>query len=116
MRYKIIHEGSGRASKIGDVVIVEYHGWLYDKEAEYARGAIVDTSYAHMNRAFEFTLGDDGVIPGWQTGILGMKRGEVRELIIAPNMAYGDRAIGDRIPPSSTLIYEIEMLEFRVDE
>ena len=116
VRYKVLREGSGRASRKGDVVVVEYLGWVFDKEAAYARGAIVDTSYTFEKRSFEFTLGNNRVIRGWETGIYGMKRGEVRELIIAPNMAYGDRAIGDRIPPNSTLIFEIELLAFRVVE
>ena len=112
VRYKVLREGSGRASRKGDVVVVEYIGWVFDKEAAYARGAIVDTSYTSGGSSFEFTLGRKSVIPGWEYGIRGMKRGEVRELIIDAKMAYGDRGIRDRVPPGSTLIFEIELMGF----
>jgi FKBP-type peptidyl-prolyl cis-trans isomerase len=112
VRYKVLREGSGRASRKGDVVVVEYLGWVFDKEAAYGRGAIVDTSYTFGGSSFEFTLGDKSVIPGWEYGIRGMKRGEVRELIIDAKMAYGDRGIRDRVPPRSTLIFEIELLDY----
>jgi hypothetical protein len=111
VRYKVLREGSGRTSRKGDVVVVDYLGWLFDKEAAYARGAIVDTSYTFERSSFEFTLGDKRVIPGWEYGIRGMRRGEIRELIIDPKMAYGKRASGDRVPPNSTLIFEIELRE-----
>ncbi len=111
VRYKVLREGSGRASRKRDVVVVEYIGWVFDKEAAYARGAIVDTSYTFGHSSFEFTLGDKRVISGWEYGIRGMRRGEIRELIIDPKMAYGGRANGDRVPPNSTLIFEIELLQ-----
>lgn len=113
VRYKTLRKGFGSAAQNGDVVVVEYLGWVYDKEAAYARGAIVDTSYTFDRRPFEFALRDNRIIPGWAHGIRGMKRGEIREIVIDSEMAYGDRAVGDRIPPCSTLIFEIELLEFR---
>ncbi len=116
VRYKSLRQGTGRAARDGDVVVVEYLGWVYDKESAYARGAIVATSYTFENQSFEFTLGDEKVISGWEHGIRGMQRGEVRELIIAPDMAYGDRELGDRIPPGSTLVFEIELLGFKLVE
>jgi FKBP-type peptidyl-prolyl cis-trans isomerase len=112
VRYKVLREGSGRASRKGDVVFVEYIGWVFDKDAAYARGALVDNSYTLESGSFEFTLGNKSVIPGWEYGIRGMKRGEVRELIIDPKMAYGNKGAGDRVPPNSTLIFEIELMEF----
>jgi len=112
VRYKVLREGSGRTSRNGDVVFVEYLGWVFDKDAAYARGVVIDTTYTDGYGSFEFVLGDKKVIPGWEHGVNGMKQGEVRELIIDPTMAYGDRAIGDQIPPGSTLIFEVELLEF----
>ena len=112
VKYKILRRGSGRVAKQGDVVIVEYLGWLFSEGAVLGRGAMFDTSYTIDRRSFEFSLGARRVILGWEKGIEGMQAGEIRELIIAPEMAYGDRGAGRVIPPKSTLLFEVELLSF----
>ncbi|MBI2484601.1 FKBP-type peptidyl-prolyl cis-trans isomerase [Candidatus Uhrbacteria bacterium] len=95
-------EGEGEGAATGDVLRVHYTGTLVD-------GTKFDSS---LDRGvpFEVTLGTGAVIEGWERGLLGMKKGEKRRLTIPPELGYGDRQAGD-IPPNSTLVFEVELLE-----
>jgi len=105
--------GEGAESIEGKSVSVHYTGWLYDSSEERNRGKKFDSSH-DRGLPFTFTPGRRGVIEGWSKGVQGMKIGGVRELIIPPAMAYGDRgAGGGKIPPNSTLVFEIELLVVR---
>lgn len=105
---RILREGNGAVAAVGQVVSVHYTGWLYDAEAENARGQKFDSS-VDRDQHFEFPLGAGRVIKGWDSGVAGMKVGEIRELTIAPEMAYGDRGSGSVIGPGSTLVFEVEL-------
>ena len=106
--------GCGEAvATSGQEVVVHYTGWLLDSEAENKRGAKFDSS-RDRGDPFNFPLGAGRVIKGWDQGVAGMKVSEVRELTIAPEMAYGDRDIGV-IPPGSTLIFEVELISLGSD-
>jgi FKBP-type peptidyl-prolyl cis-trans isomerase len=94
--------GTGAEVKDGDVVLVHYVGTLTD-------GTEFDSSRAR-NTTFEFTLGNNEVIKGWDIGIKGMKVGGRRTLTIPPQFAYGNRAVGDEIPANSTLIFDVELV------
>ncbi len=94
--------GDGAEAKAGDIVLVHYSGTL-------TNGSKFDSSY-DRNEPFEFALGAGQVIEGWDKGVAGMKVGGKRKLTIAPELGYGDRAIGP-IPVNSTLIFEVELLE-----
>jgi peptidylprolyl isomerase len=99
-------EGQGEAVKTGNLIQVHYTGWLYENGK---RGAKFDSSVERG--PFEFTVGQ-GVIRGWSEGVVGMKPGGKRELIIPPDLGYGaGGAGGGRIPPNATLDFEIEMLK-----
>lgn len=93
--------GTGAEVKGGNVVSVHYVGTL-------TNGKKFDSS-RDRNQPFEFTLGGQQVIPGWDLGLMGMKVGGVRKLTISPTLAYGDRQAGS-IPPNSTLVFEVELL------
>ena len=103
-----MREGTGAAAKPGQIAVVHYTGWLYDESAKDKRGNKFDSS---LDRGvhFEFPLGAGKVIRGWDAGVVGMKIGEIRELTIAPELAYGNRQVGDVIPPGSTLVFEVEL-------
>lgn len=105
---RILRPGSGESAEAGDSVEVHYTGWLYDPAAPDSRGTKFDSSIDRGAR-FTFPLGAGRVIRGWDEGVAGMQIGEVRELTIAPEMAYGDRAVGNVIPPGSTLVFEVEL-------
>lgn len=102
-----LRKGYGRVAVDGDSVEVHYTGWLYDQNAADERGEKFDSS-ADRNERFHFVLGAGQVIKGWDQGVVGMLIGELRELKIAPELAYGERDLGV-IPPGSTLIFEIQL-------
>ena len=97
--------GEGPAAKAGDTVSVHYTGWLED-------GTKFDSS-RDRNQPFEFTLGQGGVIQGWDQGVVGMQVGGVRRLTIPPALAYGPEGYAGVIPPDATLSFEIELLEIK---
>jgi FKBP-type peptidyl-prolyl cis-trans isomerase FkpA len=108
LRMRILVEGSGEVAMAGQVATVHYTGWLHDPDAADGRGKKFDSS-VDRGQYFEFPLGAGRVIQGWDQGVVGMKIGETRELLIAPEMAYGDRNVGNLIPPGSTLLFEVEL-------
>jgi FKBP-type peptidyl-prolyl cis-trans isomerase len=99
-------EGQGDAVKTGDAISVHYTGWLYE---DGKRGSKFDSSL-DRGQPFIFTVGS-GVIRGWSEGVVGMKPGGKRELIIPSDLAYGARGAGGVIPPNATLDFEIELLQ-----
>jgi len=105
---RILLQGEGPVVESGQVAIVHYTGWLYDPEAANYRGTKFDSS-VDRGAHFQFRLGEGRVIKGWDQGVVGMRVGEVRELTIAPDMAYGDRGAGGVIPPGATLVFVVEL-------
>ena len=106
---KTFSSGCGNGAVSGQLVEVHYTGWLLDGEAENKRGNKFDSS-RDRDDTFSFELGAGRVIKGWDQGVVGMTIGEVRELTIAPEMAYGDRKDIGVIPPGSTLVFEVELI------
>lgn len=100
--------GDGPVAEEGDNVKVHYTGWLYEDGAK--KGEPFDSSH-NRNQPFGFQLGAGMVIPGWDQGVQGMQVGGQRTLIIPPSLGYGARGAGAAIPPNSTLIFDVELLE-----
>ena len=92
--------------KVGDVVSMNYTGTLEDGTVFDSN---VDPKFGHVI-PFEFTLGAGEVIPGWDKGIVGMKIGDKKSLVIPPEDAYGATGAGGVIPPNATLVFEVELL------
>jgi len=94
--------GSGSEAVAGKRVSVNYEGRLIT-------GRKFDSSY-DRGQPFSFVLGAGQVIPGWEQGILGMKVGGKRELVIPPHLGYGATGAGGVIPPNATLVFDVELL------
>jgi FKBP-type peptidyl-prolyl cis-trans isomerase len=99
--------GSGDEAAAGKSVTVNYSGWLFDKSKTDQKGLLFDTSTGV--EPFTFLLGAGHVIPGWDEGLVGMKVGGLRRLIVPPALAYGGARNGP-IPANSTLVFEVELL------
>ena len=99
--------GDGAAAAAGNKVSVHYTGWLYKYGA---KGAKFDSSL-DRGQPFEFTLGAQQVIAGWDQGVAGMKVGGERTLIIPPELGYGARGAGGVIPPNATLMFDVQLLK-----
>lgn len=112
LQARTLVDGSGSTAAPGQVAVVHYTGWLHDPAAADGRGSKFDSS-VDRDQTFEFPLGAGRVIAGWDQGVAGMQVGEKRELLIAPEMAYGDRQVGNLIPPGSTLLFEVELIDVR---
>ena len=108
LKIRKIQNGYGRSAQAGDFVTVHYTGWLYDESAPDNRGAKFDSS-VDRGQTFQFPLGAGRVIKGWDEGVAGMLIGETRELVIPPELAYGERGAGNAIPPGATLVFEVEL-------
>jgi FKBP-type peptidyl-prolyl cis-trans isomerase FkpA len=98
--YRDITVGTGAVAQNGKTVSVYYQGWL-------ANGTRFD--YRTSGAPFPFPLGTGYVIKGWDQGILGMKVGGKRQLVIPPSLAYGAEGRGS-IPPNAVLVFEVEVL------
>ncbi|MEK7552027.1 MAG: FKBP-type peptidyl-prolyl cis-trans isomerase [Patescibacteria group bacterium] len=101
LKIETINEGNGEVAILGNTVSVHYSGFLTD-------GSKFDSSF-DRNEPFEFTLGEGSVIQGWEQGVLGMKIGETRKLVIPSTLAYGERGTGP-IPGNATLIFVVRLL------
>ena len=97
--------GDGELTKAGNGVIVHYSGFLSD-------GTKFDSSH-DRGQPFNFILGENRVIKGWEEGLLNMKKGAKRTLIIPPDLAYGSKGAGGVIPPNATLVFEVELVDFK---
>ena len=98
--------GTGATAKKGDTLDVNYVGKLYTS------GKIFDASWRDTpGSTFSFVLGQGQVIPGWDQGLVGMKVGGRRELIIPANLAYGKQGSGSTIPPNAALVFVVDLVK-----
>ena len=104
VQYWDITPGTGATAVSGKRVTVNYTGWL-------TTGKKFDSSVG--KQPFKFKLGGGEVIQGWDDGVAGMKVGGKRQLRIPPNLAYGAQGVRGVIPPNSTLIFDVELLDVK---
>lgn len=106
LEIKTTQEGTGdRAVKSGDTISVNYTGKLMD-------GTKFDSSL-DRGTPFTFTIGQGQVIKGWDQGLIGMKVGEKRTLIIPSELGYGERGSGSVIPPNAALVFDTELVSVK---
>jgi peptidylprolyl isomerase len=101
---KDLVKGTGAAAKAGSAVVVNYTGELYSNDK------VFDSSWTRHQTFGPFTLGQGAVIPGWDQGLVGMRVGGRRELIIPPSLAYKKAGSGSTIPPNATLVFVVDLL------
>ena len=95
--------GSGKETEKGALLIVQYEGFLDD-------GTKFDSSI-DRGKPFQFVFGTGRVIKGWDQGLVGMRVGGKRTLYIPAHLGYGERQIGNMIPPHSNLHFHVELLD-----
>ena len=105
LQMEFLKLGKGKAPQPGNTVIVHYTGWLTD-------GTKFDSSL-DRNEPFEFVLGGNQVILGWDEGVARMRIGDKAKLTLPSDFAYGDGGYPGAIPPKATLIFEVELLGVR---
>ena len=101
--------GSGAVIGGGQIAVVQYTGWLYEAGAADHKGKQFDSSLTRRE-PFKFPLDTGSVIKGWDQGVIGMKVGESRRLVIPPELAYGDAGARGVIPPGATLVFDVELV------
>ena len=102
LKYNILKNGNGENPSLGDLVKVHYKGQLLDQ-------TVFDSSYKR-NQPIEFKVGIGQVIPGWDEGIMLLKKGDKAKFIIPSHLAYGESGAGGIIPANATLIFEVELV------
>jgi len=105
LHYIIKKEGEGDPPTPGKTVVAHYTGRLLETNRQF------DSSH-DRGEPIRFRVGTGQVIPGWDEALLSMKKGEKRILIIPPELAYGERGVARVIPPSSWLLFEVELINF----
>ncbi len=101
-------DGTGEVAEPGRMVAVHYTGWVWSQSM---KGNQFDSSVGRQ--PFIFVLGTGEVIAGWDEGVVGMRVGGKRTLIVPATAGYGERGAGPDIPPGATLMFEIELLGVR---
>lgn len=105
-----LRPGTGIEAAPGMQLAVHYTGWLHEPAALGYRGRQFDSS-RDRGSPLVFPLGAGRVIRGWEVGLIGLRVGGLRRLVIPPELAYGRRDVGNGlIPPNSTLVFEVELL------
>jgi FKBP-type peptidyl-prolyl cis-trans isomerase FkpA len=105
LKYVDLKVGAGDAAHPAQVVDVHYTGWLTDgTKFESSRDA---------NQPLTFRVGAGDVLKGWDEGVIGMKVGGKRRLVLPPELGYGKQGAGSVVPPNATLVFEFELLAVR---
>lgn len=100
--------GTGAEAANGKRLTVHYALWFFSTTGTDNKGQLIQTSVG--STPFSFVLGTNAVIAGWDQGLVGMKVGGVRRLVVPPALAYGATGNGP-IPPNTNLVFEVELLD-----
>ncbi|XP_066020866.1 FK506-binding protein 15-like isoform X2 [Pocillopora verrucosa] len=101
--------GDGQAIELGDALEVKYTGWLWTNNSF---GKVFDSN-TETDKTFKFKTGKGKVIKGWEQGVIGMKKGGKRLIAIPSALAYGEKGVPSRVPPNSSLLFEVEVLRIK---
>jgi len=104
-----LQPGAGAPIAAGQNAVVQYTGWLYEAGAADNKGKQFDSS-RNTGQPLRFVVGAGQVIKGWDQGVVGMKVGGRRRLVIPADLAYGDSGAGGLIPPGATLVFDVDLV------
>ena len=106
--YMIVKKGKGKSVQEGNRAKVNYSGYFVD-------GRKFDSSFDHPGaETFDFIIGRHQVIEGWEKGVVGMRKGEKRRMVIPYALAYGEEGRNPVIPPKADLVFDIELVDFEI--
>jgi len=105
-RYQELKPGMGEAAEFGDVVTMHFVGWL---DADGGKGKEIYNS-RREREPVSFVIGTDKLMQGWSDGVIGMKPGGKRLLMLPPALGYGSRGVEGVIPPDAKLIFVIDVI------
>lgn len=112
LEYKVLEAGDGKTTpKPGQMATIDYTGYLKDTKAEDGLGKKFDSSVG--KKPLSFVLGSGQVIKGFDEGVLSMRQGEKRRIIIPANIGYGVHGVPGVIPGNSTLIFDIKLIDVK---
>jgi FKBP-type peptidyl-prolyl cis-trans isomerase len=110
LRYQDLKAGSGETAQTGKVAVIHFRAWLDDNGA---KGAKFFDTRKQRGEPVAFKVGTDKVMPGWNIGVAGMKKGGKRRLMIPAALGYGAKSAGEVVPPNADLIFEVELVDVR---
>jgi len=110
LRYRDLAAGSGEAAQAGKVAAIHFKAWLDDNGA---KGPKIFDTRKQRGKPVVFKIGTDKVIPGWNIGVAGMKKGGKRRLMVPAGLGYGAEGAGEAVPPNADLIFEVELVDIR---
>lgn len=106
LKYSDVVVGDGPSPQAGQTISVHYTGTL-------TNGKKFDSSFDHGGQPYTFKIGTGVVIKGWDEGLMTMRVGGKRKLVVPPNLGYGIRGNPPDIPPNSTLLFDVELVEIK---
>jgi len=109
LAYKDLEIGTGDSAEAGRIAVIHFSGWIDNNGAKGERFL----NSRDRGKPITFKIGTDKVILGWNIGIVGMKAGGKRRLMVPGELGYGARGVADLIPPDADLIFDIELLEVK---
>lgn len=106
-----LQKGRGRASKPGSRLVLHFQAWLYDPTQPLGRGPQFESTLGKAPYKFTLQNPETPHIKGWEDGLVEMKVGGKRRLIIPPDLGYGQNGAGAVIPAGATLMYEVQLVD-----
>jgi peptidylprolyl isomerase len=103
LQVRDVVQGNGKPAEAGNTISVQYVGVSWSSGQEF------DSTWSRGKQPFQFKLAGGTVIPGWDQGLIGMRQGGRRELVVPPNLAYGPQGQPPSIAPNETLIFVIDL-------